>query len=138
MSVFTAAIYSKMNGDATLTALLNSYNGNPAVFSGDRIPDNAELPYITISGNIAVSRADTKTTQGREILRDIGCWDHQSSSVLNVENIAERVHDLFHRVALTITGHTNWLTEASGPITTPPEEGVFGRIVTLRIISEEN
>ena len=138
MSAFTLGIFNKLNDDSNLTGRLNSYWGNPAIFTGDRIPKNAELPYITISGNITGDADDTKTTEGRDIVRDIACWDTESGSSVIVEGIAERVHDLLHRATLTITGHTNWLTEASPPISTPPEEGVIGRIITIRIRTEED
>lgn len=138
MSAFTAGIFNKLNTDTTLIGLLNTYNTNPAIFTGDKVPNNADLPYITISGNITGDAADTKTTEGRDVVRDIGCWDAESSSVLTVETIAERVHDLCHRATFTFTGHTNWSSEASPPISTPPEEGVFGRIITIRIRTEEN
>ena len=44
--MITAAIHSRLSGDATLAALLSTYEALPAVFTIDPAPEEAMLPYI--------------------------------------------------------------------------------------------
>lgn len=137
MGVFSKAFYDRLAGDATLADLLSIYKGLPAVFTVIPIPDDAELPYIVTEGEVAVTPFDTKTSNGRELIRDIRCYAPAEGSASKIETIAERVRTLFHNHALSINGFDNaMLCEASGPVNVP-EENVYGRIVTIRLISME-
>jgi len=111
-----AAIYDRLASDATLTAMLSTYGGAPAVFTADPAPGDAELPYIVTAGQTADAPFDTKTTRGREVWRDVRCYAAASGSCVIVDQIAERVRVLVHRSPLTVDSHTNWLAEVSGPI----------------------
>ena len=55
----TEALYDRLTGDATLTALLATYNGDPAVFTTDPAPGDAELPYIVTAGHVSDEPFDT-------------------------------------------------------------------------------
>jgi hypothetical protein len=132
----TAAVYSRMATDATLTALLASYGAGPAVFTADPAPGDAELPYIVSAGEVAQSASDTKTTRGRQVWRDVRCYAPATGSAETVEAIAERVRALFHRHALEVDGFETWVAEAGGPITADEEEA-YGRVVTLRLVLKE-
>ncbi len=131
-----AAIYDRLASDATLTAMLSTYGGAPAVFTADPAPGDAELPYIVTAGQTADAPFDTKTTRGREVWRDVRCYAAASGSCVIVDQIAERVRVLVHRSPLTVDSHTNWLAEVSGPIAAD-EDDVYGRVLTLRLIMEE-
>jgi hypothetical protein len=136
VSAFTAAIYDVLVGDGTLAGLLSTYGGNPAVFTMDPAPGDADLPYIVTAGEVSQVPFDTKTTRGRTILRDVRCYDEADGSAVTVEAIAERVRALLHRQAVTIAGF-NWiLAECSGPIVAD-ERDAYGRIVTVRMMLEE-
>jgi len=131
----TKALYDRLSGDATLQGLLSSYQGGAAVFSSHPIPDTAALPYVTISG-LAESPFDTKNSRGRDVSYDIGCYDEDTGSTVLVEAIKERVRALLHRYELPITSFTTVIAEVSGTLQAD-EDGVFGRIVTIRLIVEE-
>jgi len=142
MSDFTKAFYTRLSSDATLIALLQTYGGNPAIFSGDLVPDDAELPYIVISSPVGDEPFDTKTTRGREQIRDIRCYVQDEGSSKAIEIIAERVRTLFHRHTLAIDNNTTVIASASGAITMPlegaPGEKIAGRVVTVRLIAMES
>jgi hypothetical protein len=137
MSVFTAAVYSALANDATLTAMLSLYGGSPAIFTTMPIPEDVELPYIITEGEIGNAPFDTKGIEGREIIRDVRCYAEATGSAVEVEAISERVRAIFHRQALTITGWTNIITIADN-ILTADEDGVYGRILTIRLIAQED
>lgn len=137
MDGFTAAIYDRLASDGTLTALLATYAGEPAVFTTDPAPGDADLPYIVSAGQVSDAAYDTKTTQGREVRRDVRCYASCDGSAATVEAIAERVRALLHRHALTIAGYDTWISECSGPISADEEEA-YGRVVSLRLIAMES
>lgn len=133
----TKPLYDKLAADGTLTALLSTYNSLPAIFTMDPVPLQADLPYIITAGHVSDIPFDTKTQNGRQVVRDIRCYAPISGSVVTVEAIAERVRALLHRQPLTIDG-TNWIiSDCSGP-TVADEEDAYGRIVTLNVITLED
>jgi len=137
MSVLTQAIYDRLVGDGTLTALLNTYEGAPAIFTTDPAPGDAVPPYVVTAGEVAQEAFDTKTTRGRTATRDVRCYTAAGGSAATVETIAERVRTLLHRQPLTIAGYTWMMTECSGPMAAD-EQDAYGRIVTARITFQED
>lgn len=137
MNLVTQALYSRLVGDATLTALLSVYNGQPAIFTTDPAPDNAELPYIVTAGNISDAPFDTKTVLGRDIRRDVRCYAAADGSAGTVEAMAERARELLHRQPLDVEGFGVFLAECTGPIAAD-EPDAYGRIVTVRFIMMES
>lgn len=137
MSILTSAFYDKMANDATLTAMLAMYNGNPAIFTTDPAPGDATLPYIVSAGEVAQSPLDTKNSLGREALRDIRIYAPALGSAVEIEAIAERVRALFHRQILTLTGFTNIITNCDGPLVAD-ETDIYGRIISVSITATED
>ena len=139
MSVFTQAIYDRLANDATLIALLSDYNGSPAIFTVMPIPEDVDLPYIITEGEVSNIPFDTKNSSGREIYRDIRCYTEADGSAVTVETIAERIRTLFHNHELVVSGYDNaMLCEAESLSVAPFEDGVYGRIVTVRFIAMES
>jgi len=134
--MITEALYNKLAGDATLTALLAEYHGRPAIFTTDPAPGNAVLPYIVTAGDVAQVPFDTKTTRGRTITRDVRCYAAASGSARTVKAIAERVRRLLHRQTLVIDNFVWLMAECSGPIEADAQDA-YGRIVTVRMVIEE-
>lgn len=132
----TSAIYERLSGDATLVALLTTYEDLPAIFTTDPAPGDASMPYIVTAGEIAQSPFDTKTTRGRDISRDIRCYAPAGGSAQTVETIAERVRALLHRQELAVDGFEWMLSECSGPIVAD-EQDAYGRIVSVRLVIQE-
>jgi hypothetical protein len=128
----TQAIYDKLAGDSTLVGLLATYKGLPAIFTTDPAPGDADLPYIVTAGEISQAPFDTKTTRGREALRDVRCYDEASGSAVIIEAIAERVRALLHRQELDVAGFSWLISDCSGPVVAD-ELDAYGRIISLSI-----
>lgn len=138
MGALSQAFYDRLSSDATLIALLSTYEGAPAVFTNDPAPPDAELPYIVTAGEFAVAPFDTKTLYGREVYRDIRCYAKELGSAEQIEDIAERVRALFHRYELPVSGFSTMLCDVSGPTVAPDDdETVTGRIVSVRLVIQE-
>jgi hypothetical protein len=134
MIVVDNALYDRLAGDATLTALLSVYRGNPAIFTEVPIPPNARLPYIAIPEPLDDEAGifDTKTAFGRRWQREILCYAQDTAPV---ETIAARVVQLFERqaAALTIVGYAPMVCRTVGPIVTPTDDTLQGRAVRVII-----
>ena len=136
MGAITEAIYAVLAGDATLTALLATYGGEPAIFTTDPAPGDATLPYIVSAGEVAQTAWDTKTTRGRVAVRDVRCYTDATGSAVVVETIAERVRALLHRQTLTISDFVCVIAECAGPVVADGPDA-YGRIVSVRLSMEE-
>ena len=136
MSAVTEAIYDALAGDATLTALLTTYGGEPAIFTIDPAPGDAVLPYIVSAGEVAQTPWDTKTTRGWMAMRDLRCYTDVTGSAVLVEAIAERARVLLHRQTLTILGFVCVIADCSGPVAADGQDA-YGRIVSVRLTMEE-
>ena len=136
MSAITQAFFDVLNGDSYLESRLSRFGTRPAIFTVDPPPGSPDFPFIISAGEASTVPEDTKTSYGREILRDISCFDDSKSAAL-VEDIAERVRALFHDQTITVAGYTTVLSEVpSGPIVLDGE-GVRGRLVQVRLLLEE-
>lgn len=133
------AFYDRLSGDGTLVALLSTYRTLPAVFTADPVPEDADLPYVVTAGTVGDlgGAFDTKNAGGREILKDVRCYAEDTGSASLVESIKERVRVLFHRHALAVTGFTTAIAEVVG-ITPVDEDGVYGRVVSVRLSLTED
>lgn len=137
MSILSAAIHDVLAGDGTLTAMLATYGGRPAVFTIDPAPGDADMPYIVTAGDAVQTPFDTKTTRGREVWRDVRCYTATSGSAITVEAIAERVRALLHRQAIAIDDFEWILCECTGPIVID-EPDAYGRIITAKLKVQED
>lgn len=137
MSVLTAAIYDVLANDVTLAGLLATYGSGPAIFTTDPVPGNAVLPYVVTAGEVVQAPFDTKTTRGRDLIRDVRCYAEADGSVMVIEAIAERVRALLHRQALTISGFVWMVSDCAGPIVADDSD-VYGRILSVSVKAQES
>lgn len=136
MSVLTAAVYDRMANDATLTALLATYQGEPAIFTIEPVPGDAKLPYIVTAGEMSQAPFDTKVDRGRRAFRDVRCYAPADGTAITVEAMAERVRSLFHRYSLTVTDFGVIVANVVGPVEAD-EKDAYGRILTVEFMLME-
>lgn len=147
MSVFTKAFFDLLRTDTTLCNMLAYYpphtgSTKPAIFTADPPPDNADMPYIIITGHIMDNALDTKSSTGRDFIRDIRCYtdatkltstyEVRSTSTYKVEEIAERVRSILHNKTIAVEGYSQigklQCSARQGPI----EPDAYGQIVEVR------
>lgn len=112
MDALRAGIYSTMAADGTLTGLLATYRTEFAIVDGYSIPKDMESPCVVYTV-VSDLNNDTKTGRVRVIVVDFEVFTTVNSDPITV---AERIRTLFHRVAITVSGWTNIITEVTGPI----------------------
>lgn len=133
MRPLSTAIYSRLAGDATLTALLGVTGGVPSIFAKRPIPTAAVYPLVITTTVVADVDQDLVSTQIRQISRDIAVYGKVATDFDKVIDAAERIRALFHRQPLTVAGWRVFEVRASGAIDAPAEAAEIGRIVTLSI-----
>jgi hypothetical protein len=125
-------IYQRLASVTEITSQISTYLGNPAIFTRSRIPGDAVTRYIVIDDAIGDEPYDTKTTTGREVLHDIFVYDFESGDPSICQNVAELVRDVLHRQHITVSGYGPLIAVVNGPIVSPTDDEVIGRVVTAR------
>lgn len=139
MGTVTKLIIDRLKADTgpgSLATLLDQYDGELAAFSDPQVPENAPEKYVWLLGTDNEDPSDTKLSLGRRINRTIWCRAKNTGSWAVVEDIADRVVDLFHRKPLTggtVPKHiTGWKCNVTGPISIDSEdESIVCLAVTL-------
>lgn len=132
MSILTKAIYDKLASDPALVDMLGEYKGLPAIFTIDPAPGDAILPMLVTSGEVVQAPFDTKTSRGRDLIRDVRCYAQADGNTITIEAIAERVRSILHRQPLVIDGYRWLISDVNGPIVAD-ERDYYGRIVSLSL-----
>jgi hypothetical protein len=96
-----------------------------------------DLKYVVLLPSVTDLPRDTKTTTGRDIVRDLEVWWPYTGSTVDVDLAAERVREILHRQKLTVDGYRNYITSASGPVAGPSDDKVVSRVVTARFVLEK-
>ncbi len=94
-----AAIYTRLTGFASLTALI----GINQVF--DNVPDATQPPYVLIGDDTAIDWS-TKSNNGWDGTLTIHCWDYEKSGRKSVKAIMSAIYDALHdqNTNITVTG----------------------------------
>lgn len=135
-SAINKGIYDRMANDATLTAMLSTYKGSPAIFTIATIPTDATFPIITANEDFSVLPFDTKTIEGRQVTRFVRVFTEASGSRVLMDDIAERVRVLFHRqhLSVTIQGYQVLIIEVTGPEFLATDERIYGVEMEIRFV----
>lgn len=138
----TATIFARMTGDATLTGLLDTHEGAPAIFS-ERAPDSYVFgpePCLIIAAPTRDIPIETFTETGRYIEQDVRGYAPDTGSSAALDTVMRRVRTLFHNDpgSLTVTGGTAETSTVTGPVASPTTDpALIGRRVTLRLELQE-
>lgn len=133
------AIYERMANDATLTSLITTYEGGPAIFTVDPIPTDAEFPFVVANEDIAFPNFDTKTKQGFDLTRNVKVFTLANGSRKLLGQIADRLQFLFHKQEdlIQVDGFKVIIANMRGPRITPTDERVYGVELELRLVIQE-
>lgn len=132
----SVAIRNAIVADATVTGKLTAYAGSWPVFTRRPVPTDAAYPIIIISTDIASSNEDGISDSRPVITRDVTVYGQNDTSAKyrDVEIIAFRLNEIFHRKRLSITvpgWHVVGVT-VDGPTPAPTDDdATVARVVTL-------
>lgn len=134
----SAPIRTAIIGESSITSLLTAYKSSWPVFTRRPAPNDATLPIILISPDIAVTDEDGVSDFRPIIVRDISVYgrNDEADQYRAVEQIGYALRNLFHRQrsALTVSGWTVMQIIAAGPMPAPvDDEQSVGRLVELTV-----
>lgn len=137
-----AAVFARLTGDATLTALIALYASAPAVFEDGKVPpefEHGDKPIIVVGAPAHAGDADTFSEAIRSEQIGLRLYHKPDWSSLPLAQAAERVRTLFKNWgAVAITGGTVIQTEVVGPSPAPTDDpSLDGRIVQLTLLIRE-
>lgn len=132
------AVYSLLAADTTLTALLATYGGAPAIFTSRPVPPDALRPYVVAAGNVSAVPFDTLDKRGREITRDVFAFANETGSAAAIEAIADALYNALDNASLALAGgHVVRCHVVAGPAEAPTDSSLVGRYVTIRIVARK-
>lgn len=137
-----AAVFSRLTGDATLTAALAVYGGAPAVFEDGMAPGDlviAAAPVVIVTPPTHLANADAFDASFRTEQIFVRLYARPAGSSLTLQTAAERVRTLLQNWGpAAITGGTLINGTVSGPSPAPTDDpSLDGRLILVNLFIRE-
>jgi hypothetical protein len=127
------ALYQYLASNATVAAMVSTYDGRPAVFFGDSVPEGADLPFIWVQPALADSAADSKTTRARVRRYVLGIYAAADGRAAWVDDASERLRGELHRASI-ISGEGAFVVTAADIVgAAPSSEQIVGRLIQFTV-----
>lgn len=133
------ALQAILRNDSDVSSAAGSYNGNPAIFTGDA-PGETTHPHAIIRApfsNEDSNEYKNKKTTPRKPMHDVAVFDKAGTSTKALDKLADAIYNALHD---NISGMNDELSErkcmrirCSGPIEEGDSKDFDGRIVTVSI-----
>lgn len=135
------AVFGRLSGDATLTALIGTHDARSAIFS-DYAPYGFEIatdPIIILSAPSENVSDDTFTEEFRQVALDVRMYHRPDGSSYALERAAEQARATLKSWTLgAITGGTLKDVTVTGPVAAPTEDPELeGRLLQVRLFIQE-
>lgn len=131
-----AFIHGRLAEDLPLAALLASYRGEPSVF-GDRVPPDAEPPWILLEGPLSEEAEDARGLRLRRLELRLRCLDRTGAGGGRLQAVAARVRALLHEWELVAGGGLLLAQVCSGPLAEAAEEGFLQHRFDVSLLCNE-
>ena len=136
----TAAVRQAIIDDTVIADLLASYRNSPAVFTRRPVPEDAPYPLAVSDHDVSIRDRDWLDTQKPVITRNIYFYGEQRGHYRDVQTMALRARELFHRnpSALCIDGYHTIEITVTGPFDAPvADDQNTGRAISLTVQLQE-
>ena len=130
------AIRTAILADASITALISTYLGAPAVFTRRPVPTGTTYPLITIGEDVSVTDVDALVSVRPVMIRDVFVYGNKPTQQRDVDEVAYLLRELFHRKkdSLTNADYDIIQVQVYGPRAAPTsDDEIIGRLVSLTI-----
>lgn len=126
--------------NASITALLAEWKGEPAVFTRRPVPDDAAYPCAIVGNPVSVTDQDGLTSDRPVVQSDIAFYGHKGTpgstndQTRSVETMAFAAREHFHRnrFSLQPSGYSVVDIVVAGPIPAPTsDETKFGMLISV-------
>lgn len=130
---YQKAIYSALNGDATLMAEVAAiYDRAPQAADGSSL---AVFPYVTI-GQVITTMNDTFSENAFSCLARLHTWS-RTGSYKQTKEIQGLMFDVLHNQSLTVTGHNCYQILRESSQVFLEEDGEIHGVCEYRALIEE-
>lgn len=136
-------VFARLTADATLTALLQTHDVEPAIFEDGKVDPEIEygtLPLAVVTPSSNNANPDTLDAAMREELVSVRLYHKPDGSSLPLHDAAERVRALFRNWgSAAVTGGTVIHAEVAGPFPAPTDDpSLDGRIINITLLVKED
>jgi len=131
---FIASLFSALNADSALAALLDEFEGEAAIFSGDALPveEFKAKPVVWIRPPHGADNVDTFSAVARSLELDVSFYAKATGSSAAIDAAAERARVVLHRQ--TLSGPPELSCTVSGPFGAPTSDvSIAGRRLAVRL-----
>lgn len=134
-SAIELAVYNRLLAWPGLTALvIKRYRGVPAIFTRFPVPEDAPDEFVVLGPPVTDVEASSKTSRGRELMRDVSSYTLATGDPTRVNAIAAQVRAALRRWQPDLGSGTRVLVaEPSGPIANDGDS-TYGRVISIRLI----
>ena len=129
-----APLRTAILADAYITSRLGEYQDTASVHTRRPVPPDAEYPMITVGPIVGRGDEDGINYWKPVVMLDLIAYGVQDEDYRVVEQIADRLYQLFHRqrTAITVDNYSVVDLRCSGPVPAPADdESRVGRRVSL-------
>jgi hypothetical protein len=137
---FIKPLFSALSADASLEALLDTFAGEPAIFTGDMIPPPDDFPitaapFIWIRPPQGVTNIDDFSSNARSVDLDICFYAMARETSEDIDAAVEAARAAIHRQYLEgASGEEAVFCTVSGPLNAPTSEAsIAGRRLAARL-----
>lgn len=130
------AILAVINAEPTITGLLSTFEGVPAISTRRPVAEGMDYPLIVVTPDVAINDGDALTSVRPIVIRDVIVYGNNPDDYRTVEQVGYSLRDLFHRKRDSIipTGYDVIAVTAAGPRPAPTsDDEIIGRVVSLTI-----
>lgn len=121
------AVYTVLNGDSTLGALVNGVY--------DFVPSGTNPPYVTI-GDDTMNWDGTMTVDWQDATLTIHSWAYGEGRK-SCKDIMSAVYDALHKVSLSVTGKTHVSTLFEFADIFQEDDGIYHGVQRFRVITHD-
>ncbi len=128
------AIWNALKGDTDLVALVSTYAGQPAIFTGDLVPEQAKLPFIVINPPFTAVKQRTSIYDGFELLFDIAVISQKTTSSALIDELTQAVYGVLLTTEIEIVDYKTLHQSVAQAISLDTDGEVAGRNIQFNII----
>ena len=130
------ALRAAIIADGAITALISTWEGEPAVFTRRPVPDDVTYPFILVAPSVSIGDADWLKTRIPRPRHDVIAYGQQARDYRPIQDLGYLLRQKFHRqpFSITVAGYSVLEIVATGPMAAPVDDAnEVGRAVLLAV-----
>lgn len=134
---FAAAFRARLVAVSAVTSLVAKYpvdSSDPAIFTADRVPEDAVAPFVWVQPIAGAGEIANKTGRTDQVFGAVGVYDEETGSCAEVDALADAVFDALDHAPLTFAGAAvAYVVSCGRPVAAPVGDRLVGRVLQVRL-----